>query len=157
MALGYDPSATGSDTVLAYLQELLLTAVMLEERLPGARRPVRVLSGSGLREIPTWISNSNLARGLKLEDLPHRLQVLPSDRRELAMREPPGGELLFLAFRPAYWAEDRVELSLAIGALGHTGEEWSCREIGRIDAEFQQLDGRWAALGDPHVFFASGT
>src|SRR5690606_6265900 len=73
MALGYDPAAAGSDLVLAYLQELLLTAVILEERLPGARRPLRVLSGSGLIEIPSRILRSNLARAINLEDLPRRL------------------------------------------------------------------------------------
>ena len=153
MALGYDPAAAGSDLVLAYLQELLLTAVILEERLPGARRPLRVLSGSGLIEIPSRILRSNLARAINLEDLPRRLDVFSSEHQDLTKGLPTDGELLYFAFRPAVWAGDRVELSLAIDAMTPSGGESSCREIGRIDAEFQQLGGRWAALGDPHVYF----
>jgi hypothetical protein len=147
-----DPMTARSDSTLAYLQELLLTAALLGERLPGARRPLRFLVGGGLRGIPSKIVRTNLAQSLKLDELPQRLDILSLDELERDERMTAGEELNFLAFRPADWQEDRVEIALVVGGLRRVDSDWQCRELGRVNAAFHETDGRWAAITDPHVF-----
>jgi hypothetical protein len=153
MSTSYDPTTTGSDSILAYLQELLLTAALLGERLPGARRPLRLLKG-GLREIPSRIITSNLAAALRLDELPQRLDLLSLEQLTLDEHLLIDGEISFLAFRPAVWHADRVELSMVVGGMQRANGDWQCREIGHVNAEFCKVGGRWAALTEPHVFLA---
>lgn len=158
MAHGRDAAETRSDAVLGYLQELVLSAALLGERLPGARRPVR-LGGKGktLRGLPTRILSANLASSLKLDDLPRRLEAISADQlvpSELLAFED---EIGFLAFRPASWKSSSVELSMVIATVRGDQESWQCREVGHIDATFRQIDGRWSTFGEPHVYIATSS
>ncbi|MEZ4571343.1 MAG: hypothetical protein R2849_13655 [Thermomicrobiales bacterium] len=112
MTNSYDSQNTSSDSILGYLQELVLIAVMLGERLPGTRRPIQIFPrGHRLREIPMKIVQSNLAQSLKLDELPRRLDVLALDEpwrksscsstRKSASSPfgPPSGEMIGFSFR----------------------------------------------------------
>ena len=156
MAYGYDVTVTGSDATLGYLQGLLLSAVLLGGRLPGARRPVQLPVGEhGLRELPSKIRRAHLAQSLKLDELPGRLEAVSLDQLKSDERALAGGEASFLAFRPALWRYDRVELSLVIGVMRREDGNWVIQEIGHIDAEFHEVDGRWESLNEPHVYLSS--
>ena len=63
-------------------------------------------------------------------------------------------EVGFLAFRPAVWRDDRVELSMVVGGMNRDKGDWRCREIGHVDAAFHQINGRWTAIGEPHIYLA---
>lgn len=155
MTQGYDKTATSSDSILGYLQELVLMAVMLGERLPGTRRPLQLLSsGRRLRDIPSTIVQSNLAQSLKLDELPRRLETLSLDQLKLEEQLLIDGEISFLAFRPAVWRDDRVELSMVIGGVNREEDSWHCREIGHVDTAFHEISGRWAAISEPHIYLA---
>ncbi|MEZ4522422.1 MAG: hypothetical protein R3A46_12375 [Thermomicrobiales bacterium] len=155
MTNSYDSQNTSSDSILGYLQEIVLIAVMLGERLPGTRRPIQIFPrGHRLREIPMKIVQSNLAQSLKLDELPRRLDVLALDElmteEQLLLDEEVG----FLAFRPAVWRDDRVQLSMVIGGMNREEGDWQCHEIGHINTEFRQSGGRWAAISEPHIYLA---
>lgn len=155
MGINHDTAEARSDAVLGYLQELLLSATLLGERLPGSRKPVRLSTCGGvLLQPPTKILRSNLAASLKLDDLPRHLQAVSPE--QLAQPDMQGldEEIHFFTFRPAGWMSDRVELSLVIGSVRQENGERRCREIGSVDAVFRQVEGRWSVLGEPHVFIA---
>ena len=155
MTHAYDPKTTNPDSILGYLQELVLIAVMLGERLPGTRRPLRVLSGGrGLRDLPSKIIRSNLAQSLKLDDLPRRLDILSLDQLTLEEQLLIDQEINFLAFRPPVWRDDEIELSMVIGGMNRGEGDWQCREIGHVSTAFRQTSGRWAAISEPHIYFA---
>ncbi|CAN5520798.1 hypothetical protein BH23CHL2_BH23CHL2_28460 [soil metagenome] len=155
MTHGYDPKTTNPDSILAYLQELILIAVMLGERLPGTRRPLRLLSRSrNLRELPSKIVRSNLAQSLTLDELPRRLDALSLDQLKAEEQLLVDHEFSFLAFRPPVWRDDRVELSMVIGGMNRDKGDWQCREIGHVNTEFRQTSGRWTAISEPHVYLA---
>ena len=155
MKHGDDTTTTSSDSILGYLQELMLMAAMLGERLPGTRRPLQLLSsGRRLRDIPSNIVRSNLAQSLKLDELPRRLDALSLDQLELEEQLLVDGEISFLAFRPAVWRDGRVELSMLIGGMNREDGDWHCREIGHVDSAFHEISGRWAAVSEPHIYLA---
>lgn len=158
MMYGQDSVETRSDAILAYLQELLLSAALLGERLPGAKRPVQLAGArSKIRKIPTRILSSNLAGSLKLDDLPSRLEAISAEQlipTELLAFED---EIGFLAFRPPSWMPDAVQLSMVIATVRLEHENWQCQEIGHIDAMFREVNGRWATVGEPHIYLAHKT
>ncbi len=156
MTQDYDTTTTTNpDSVLGYLQELVLMAVMLGERLPGTRKPLQLLArGRRLGDIPSKIVRSNLAQSLKLDELPRRLDLLSLEQLKLEEQLLVDGEISFLAFRPAIWSEERVELSMVIGGMNKEEGDWRCREIGHVDTAFHEISGRWAAVSEPHIYLA---
>ena len=155
MTRSYESTTTNSDSILGYLQELVLMAVMLGERLPGTRRPLRLLaSGRLLREIPSKIVRSNLAQSLKLDDLPRPLEPLSLEQLKSQEQLLVDEEFSFLAFRPPVWQTNRIELSMVIGGVDQEDGSWRCREIGHIDTAFHEISGRWAAVSEPHIYLA---
>jgi hypothetical protein len=153
MAFGYDTTTTSPDSTLGYLQELLLSAVMLGERLPGARRPIRLPARGGtLANLPSKILRLNLAQSLKLDELPRRLDALSVEQLKVEEHLLVDENFSFLAFRPVVWGRDRVELSMVIGGMSRADGSWQCRELGHVDAQFHEREGRWAAVNEPHVF-----
>ena len=130
-------------------------AVMLGERLPGTRRPLRLLAGGRLlREIPSKIVQSNLAQSLRINDLPRRLELLPIDQLKTEEQLLVDEAFSFLAFRPPVWGQNRVELSMVIGGVDRKDGSWRCREIGHVDTAFHEIGGRWSAISEPHVYLA---
>lgn len=156
MTQRYDTTTgTSSDSILGYLQELVLMAAMLGERLPGTRRPLQLLaSGRAVRGLPSKIVRSNLAQSLKLDDLPRRLELLSVEQLKLEEQLLADEEISFLAFRPAVWRDNRVELSMVIGGMNREDGDWRCREIGHVDTAFHEISGRWAAVSEPHIYLA---
>lgn len=154
MTHSYDNTAgTSSDSILGYLQELVLTAAMLGERLPGTRRPLQLLaSGRAIRDLPLKIARSNLAQSLKLDELPRKLELLSIEELKIEEQLLVDEEISFLAFRPAIWRDNRVELSMVIGGMNREEGDWRCREIGHVDTAFHELSGRWAAISEPHIY-----
>jgi hypothetical protein len=150
-----ETTTTKDDSVLGYLQELMLMAVMLGERLPGTRRPLRLLAGGRLlRDIPSRIIQSNLAQSIRLDDLPRQLEPLSIDQLKTQEQILVDEEFSFLAFRAPVWQADRVELSMVIGGVDQEDGSWRCREIGHVDTAFHEISGRWAAISEPHIYLA---
>ena len=155
MTRNIDSTTTSSDSILGYLQELVLMAVMLGERLPGTRRPLRLIAGGRLlREIPSMIVRSNLAQSLKLDDLPGRLELLSLEQLKTEEQLLVDEEISFLAFRPPVWQANRIELSMVIGGVNQEDGRWRCHEIGHVDTAFHEISGRWAAISEPHIYLA---
>ena len=155
MTQEYDKATTSPDSILGHLQELVLMAAILGERLPGTRRPLQLLSrGRRMGDMPHKIVQSNLAQSLKLDDLPRRLELLSVEQLGREKNLLNDGEINFLAFRPAVWNDDRVELSMVIGGMNKKKGDWRCREIGHVDTAFHEISGRWAAVSEPHIYLA---
>lgn len=130
-------------------------AVILGERLPGTRRPLQLLSsGRKLRDIPSMIVQSNLAQSLKVDELPRRFSLISLEQLSIEEHLLIDGEISFLAFRPAVWQEDRVELSMVIGGMNREDNDGKWHEIGHIDTTFHEVRGRWTAVNEPHVYLA---
>lgn len=155
MVNDHDLAGMGSDVTLGYLQELLLSATLLGERLPGSRKPVRLSTRSGNHlQPPTRILRTNLAASLKLDDLPRHLQAISPEQLAPLLSQSNNEDRSFLAFQPAEWMSDRVEISMVIGTMQEGRCGWRCREVGRVQVVFHQVEGRWSTLGEPHMFIA---
>lgn len=141
------------DTTLGYLQEIVLSAALLGERLPGTRRPLSSVCGCWRRhDQPVRVLTSNLARSLRIDHLPGRVRALTPEQLSGEAGERDGGEVCFVSFQPAVCQTNRVQIMLEVGAARYEGWGWRQRELCSIEAEFQDQDGRWVATREPSIF-----
>jgi hypothetical protein len=137
---------------IAHLQEVMIKAVTLGQRLPGLNKPVIIPHqchvGPGATH-PLLIDN--LSPSLNLEKLPEVLHLMSAD--EYQRHVANGHDDWYLTFQPPHVGTSRIQL--VISALrGHPGRKPPPVEIGNLQAEFHFADGRWEAVSMPNLYIS---
>jgi hypothetical protein len=138
------------DEDVAYLQEVILKAAAMGQRLPGLMKPLLLPYDCQLRSgSPKRLLTDSLSRAFDLSNLPSMLQPLTTD--EYQSGHETGSDIDYLTFQPPDISRNRIRLVIS-AVRGHPGGDTPPREIGNLEAEFRLADNRWEAVGMPHVF-----
>jgi hypothetical protein len=137
---------------LRHLQETLLEAVLLNQRLPGGEQPVLLPDLPWvLRQSTVILIDENLAESISAERLPMPISVLPLEALKEEARTR--GDVAYLRFQPAEIQGDTVRLTLQAGIVP---EDPNRRALGLsgLQVQFQEGADRWEVTSEP-VFFAT--
>ncbi|HEX2282952.1 MAG TPA: hypothetical protein VHG52_14435, partial [Thermomicrobiales bacterium] len=140
---------------LAYLQEVLLKAAALGQRLPGLQQPIVLPLHCRLRTGSSHpFLTEHLSPALNLNDVPAMLR--PMSANEYRAAYPGGADVRYLTFQPPDISPGRIRL--VISALrGRPDGDPPPDEVGNLQAEFRLADGRWEAAGMPDLFIRNGS
>ena len=138
------------DEDVAYLQEVLLKAAAMGQRLPGLLKPILLPFDCQLRSgSPKKLLTDNLSRAFDLNDLPSTLQPLTTDEYRSDLET--GTDIDYLTFQPPDISHNRIRLVIS-AMRGRPGENSPPREMGNLEAEFHLSDNRWEAVRMPNLF-----
>ena len=141
-----------SDVVLAYLQEAMVEAVLLQRNLPGGDWPV-VLPDLGclLREDRVLLADENLAETVSFSGAPVSVHVQSLD----AIREQARalGQVAFLHFQPAEICESVIRITLQ-AKIAPQDPDQRALGLSGIQVQFEEKADGWQAAAGP-VFFAA--
>lgn len=143
------------DDDVAHLQEVMLKAAALGQRLPGLQQPIILPFGCQLRSGSSHpLLTDNLSPAFNLDDVPSVLR--PMSSAEYRSEFPGDAGSYYLSFQPPGVSPRRIRL--VISALrGSPGGDPPPREVGNLQAEFHYADGRWIAVGMPDLFIRNGS
>jgi hypothetical protein len=152
----YQRNSRGSiDEDIAHLQEIVLKAAILGQRLPGLQKPIIIPFSRLFRHDAAHpLLLDNLSPALNLNNVPEVLR--PMSAAEYLSRAPRNPGDWYLMFQPPDISPSRIRL--VISALrGEPGSKPPPVEIGNLQAEFHFSGGRWEAVTMPSLFISNGT
>ena len=140
------------DETIAHLQEVMIKAVTLGQRLPGLNNPV-ILPRHCSRNLEAKrpMLTDNLSPCLNLKSLPDVLNIVTAD--EYQRSNVGDTNDWYLAFQPPIVGASRIRI--VISALrGRPCRNPPPVEIGNLQAEFHLAEGRWEAVGLPILYIS---
>jgi hypothetical protein len=140
------------DEAIAHLQEMMLKAVALGQRLPGLEKPIVMPVHCQLRSGRSHaLLTDNLSPSLNLHTLPGMLRPVSTAEYQSTSSDIP--DSWYLAFQPPQSSPGRIRL--VISALrGKPGRKPPPVEIGNLQAEFHFTGSRWEAVAMPSLFIS---
>lgn len=140
-----------SDEVIRDLQEMLLKAVLLVQRLPGCNQPIIFPDLSFILNQPTIVLiNENLAGTVSIEESPKPVCILSQEA--LLQEASTQGDINYLRFQTPIVEDNAVRLTLE-AKIAPRDPEQRTLGLGGIQVKFQEVEGQWEAADEP-IFFA---
>jgi hypothetical protein len=141
-----------SGEVVRHLQETLLNAVLLSQRLPGGKRQIVFPDLPFILRQPTVVLlEENLAKGISIEDLQKPIRML--SREALVQEARIQGDITYLRFQPVQREGRVVQLTLEAKIAPRDPVQHTLGLSG-IQVKFQEVAGQWEVVDEP-VFFAT--
>ena len=141
---------TAQDEELSQVQQMLLTAVLRRQTLPGGRHPVELPDLAFVQQAGiVRVSTENVAGPLAglVESRPIQVRSPESLRTEAcAHRDIP-----YLTFQPAVRDENRIRLTLQ-GRIATRDAERRPLGLSGLQVEFHRIDDRWEVVNPPAAF-----
>jgi len=141
-----------SDEVLRHLQETLLKAVLLSQRLPGGNQPIMFPDLSFiLRQPNVVLVDENLVGPVSIEESPTRVRLL--SRETLQQEARTQGDITYLRFQPPVGEGNAVRLTLEAKIAARDPDQ-RILGLSGIQVKFEEVAGQWEAVDEP-IFFAT--
>lgn len=141
-----------SDEVLRQLQETLLKAILLKERLPGGNQPIMFPDLSFILGQPTIVLvDENLAGPVTIEQPPKPIRIM--SREDLLLEARTKGDIAYLLFRPPQGEDKSVKLTLE-AKIAPCDPTQLTLGLSGVQVKFQKVTGQWEAIEEP-AFFAT--
>lgn len=129
------------------LQEILLTAILSSQPLPGADKPINFPDLAMIVNQPNIIlADENLVRSVQIKASPKPVQILSSD--EMREQARTHGDLTYLHFQPPEVGDNSVGLTLE-GRIMPRNPDQRTLGLSTIQIRFHKVGDQWLAQGDP--------
>lgn len=140
------------DELLGELQELILTAVLLRQRLPGSRQPLYLPGLERLLEGGTVdLLDEHLATSLTLADMPVHVRKRTRQTFVEGLERSAWPAGYYLAFaRPERENGHIIRMRLSLYRL--PGARRPAELVNGMDIVFRRTEERWQAAGEATVF-----
>lgn len=140
------------DELLGELQELILTAVLLRQRLPASRQPLYLPGLERLLEAGAVdLLDEELATSLALADMP--VQVRKCTQRALTegLERSTRPTAYYLAFAPPERENGHI-IRIRLTLYRLPGGRRPAESVSGMDIVFRRTAERWQAAGEATVF-----
>jgi hypothetical protein len=143
---------TVPNELLGELQELILTAVLLRQRLPGNRQPLHLPGLERLLESGTVdLLDEHLAANLALTDMPVQVRKRTLQSLVASLERSAWPTAYYLAFAPPERENGHIiRMRLALYPVPRAGR--ATDPISGIDVVFRRTEERWQAAGEASIF-----
>ena len=139
-----------SDEVLGRLQELLLNAILLGQKLPGIDQSVRFPDLPFLlQESTVTLIDENLANSVSAEEVLVPVRILSLEA--LLEEAHAQGDIAYLRFQPLEIEGDTVRLTLEAKICTHDPNQ-PVLGLSGIQVTFQKISGDWQVVNEPVLF-----
>lgn len=140
------------DELLGELQELILTAVLLRQRLPASRQPLYLPGLERLLEAGEIdLLDDELALSLALTDMPVQVRKRTHQALTTNLERSAWPTAYYLAFAPPERENGHIiRMRLALFRL--PGGGWPAEPVSGMDIVFRRTAERWQAAGEATVF-----
>jgi hypothetical protein len=140
------------EELLGELQELILTAVLLRQRLPGSRQPLYLPGLERLLEGGTVdLLDEQLAASLALDDMPVKVRKRTNQSLVEGLERSAWPTTYYLAFGPPERENGHIiRMRLALFRVARAGR--TDEPVSGIDVVFRRTEERWQAAGEASVF-----
>ncbi|MGI2908101.1 hypothetical protein [Tolypothrix sp. VBCCA 56010] len=143
--------STVSDEVLGQLQELVLKAILLGQRLPGIDRSVRFPDlPFVLQKSTVTLIDENLANSVSIAEISVPVRNLSQEALLEEAREQ--GDIAYLRFQPPGIEDNVVRLTLEAKVCPHDSSQ-PVLGLSGIQVTFQKVSGNWQVVNEPVLFF----
>lgn len=138
------------DEVLGQLQELLLKAVLLGQKLPGLNQVVQFPDLPFLlQESTVTLIDENLANSVSAEGVLVPVRILSLEA--LLKEAHAQGNIAYLRFQPLEIEDDTVRLTLEAKICTHDPNQ-PILGLSGIQVTFQRISGDWQVVNEPVLF-----
>jgi hypothetical protein len=139
-----------SDEVLGQLQELLLKAILLGQKLPGLDRSIQFPDLPFLlQESTITLIDENLKNSISFAEVPIPIRIL--SQQALLEEAHTQGDIAYLRFQPSEIEGDTVRLTLEAKVYPHDPNQ-SVLGLSGIQVTFQRVSGNWQVFREPILF-----
>lgn len=142
--------STVSDEVIGQLQELVLKAILLGQRLPGIDRSVRFPDlPFVLQKSTVTLIDENLANSVSIAGISVPVRILSQEALLEEAREQ--GDIAYLRFQPPGIEDNVVRLTLEAKVCPHDSSQ-PVLGLSGIQVTFQKISGNWQVVNEPILF-----
>ncbi|MBW4450574.1 MAG: hypothetical protein KME38_28040 [Spirirestis rafaelensis WJT71-NPBG6] len=142
--------STVSDEVLGQLQELVLKAILLGQRLPGIDQSVRFPDLPFLLQKSTvTLIDENLANSVSIAEISVPVRILPQEA--LLEKAHEQGDIAYLRFQPPGIEDNVVRLTLKADICPQDSSQ-PVLGLSGIQVTFQKISGNWQVVNEPILF-----
>lgn len=146
--------AAAQPAEIASLQESMLVALLLQQRLPGSAIPIDLLHQLGLGDRDTFnLLNEHLSPLINLEHLTAPVRIVPSAGIALdvtAMAGRAGGNPVVIEFSAPREELGGVRLTLHMSCFSAQAPA-AQRNLGTLEVLFARPGDRWLVRGIPTI------